>query len=112
MSKKKKLKGKKFDSQKPMMVLLPPTALTDVAKVLTFGANKYGAHNWREGIIHSRLLSATMRHVNSYINGEDLDPESGINHLAHASCNLMMLLEYINLGLGKDDRWKNGNKKK
>ena len=32
--------GKKFDSEKPKMYLLPPKATLEVAKVLTFGADK------------------------------------------------------------------------
>lgn len=91
------------------MSLLPPAGLNEVAKVLTFGANKYGAHNWRSGIQYSRLLSATMRHLNSFNSGNDLDGESGISHLAHAACNLLMLIEYQTLKLGKDDRWKDEN---
>ena len=38
--------GKKFDSDKPMMQLLPSKALVEVSKVLSFGANKYGKENW------------------------------------------------------------------
>ena len=100
------LKGKKDDQKKPMMSLLPPAGLNEVSKVLTFGANKYGAHNWRRGLTYSRLVSATMRHLNSWNSGTDIDPESGISHLAHAACNLLMLIEYEKLGLGKDDRWR------
>ena len=41
-------KGIKYDSAKPKMNLLPPKAILEVAKVLTFGAEKYGAENWKE----------------------------------------------------------------
>ena len=40
--------GKKYDGEKPQMYLLPPKAITEVAKVLTFGASKYGPDNWRK----------------------------------------------------------------
>lgn len=88
------------------MALLPPGALIEIAKVFTFGAQKYGEDNWRNGIGYRRLISASLRHINAYNAGDNLDPESGISHLAHAACNILMLLEYDNLGLGKDDRWK------
>ena len=39
--------GLKFDSEKPRMDLLPPKAISEVAKVLGFGAEKYGPENWR-----------------------------------------------------------------
>jgi hypothetical protein len=88
-----------------MMALLPPEALNEVAQVFTFGAKKYGADNWRAGLSYRRLLSATMRHVNAYNSGEDIDSESGLSHTAHAVANLLMLCEYSLLDLGEDDRW-------
>jgi hypothetical protein len=39
--------GKKYDAGKPMMELIPPHAEIELAKVLTFGAEKYGPENWR-----------------------------------------------------------------
>ena len=42
------IEGKKFDSEKPKMYLLPPKALIEVSKVLTFGAEKYDEENWRK----------------------------------------------------------------
>lgn len=89
-----------------MMALLPPEALNEVAKIFTYGCKKYGAHNWRAGLAHSRLISAAMRHLCAYNSGEDIDPESGLPHIAHAAANLLMLCEYNILDLGEDDRWK------
>ena len=88
-----------------MLALIPPVALNEVGKVFTFGATKYGADNWRGGLSYRRLISAAMRHINAYNSGEDIDPESGISHLAHANANLLMLCEFTALGLGEDDRW-------
>lgn len=86
--------GKKFDNGKPMVSLVPTAPLLEVAKVLTFGASKYDAHNWRAGINYSRLYDAVLRHLLASKEGEDQDPESGLNHLAHATCGLLFLLEY------------------
>ena len=33
-----------------------------------------------------------MRHMAAWQAGEDLDPESGRNHLGHAMCNLLQML--------------------
>ena len=88
------------------MDLLPSKALNEVARVFSFGADKYGDHNWRAGLKWSRLAGATLRHVTAWISGETNDPESGLNHLAHAACNLLMLIEYDALDLGEDDRWR------
>lgn len=98
--------GAKYDTGKPRMDLLSPIALNEIAKVLTFGAKKYDAHNWRKGIIFSRLLGACLRHVFSYLGGESKDPESGLSHLAHASCCLMFLLEFEVTRPDLDDRYK------
>lgn len=99
-------KGKKYDGGKPMVQLLSPIAMTEIAKVMTFGATKYGANNWREGIAWTRVVGAVLRHIFAWLGGQDLDPETGISHLAHASCGLMFLLEYEETRKDKDDRYK------
>lgn len=88
------MNGLKFDDGKPMMRLIPPKAEIEMAKVLTFGAAKYGVGNWQhvEGGA-TRYLDAMMRHINSYRQGEQIDAESGLNHLAHAMCCAAFLLE-------------------
>lgn len=103
--------GKKFDAGKPRMELLPRKALEEVAKVLGFGAEKYDAHNWRGGFDWSRLYGSILRHVYASLDGEDLDPESGIDHMAHAACGVMFLLEHKLAGMGTDDRYKQTTEK-
>lgn len=96
----------KHDQGKPPLHLLSTTALTEVAKVLEFGANKYAAHNWRDGFVWSRPTAAALRHILAWNDGEDLDPESGQSHLAHAMCCLMFLLEFEKTHPELDDRYK------
>lgn len=98
--------GLKFDQDKPKMDLLSAVWLEDVAQVLTYGAKKYEAHNWRKGINFSRLLGALLRHVFAFVKGEDNDPETGLSHLAHASCCLMFLSELSKTKPQFDDRYK------
>jgi hypothetical protein len=100
--------GKKHDQGKPMVSLLPSTPVLEVAKVLTFGAKKYDSHNWRAGINYSRIYDAVFRHILASKEGEEQDPESGLNHLAHAACGLLFLLEYQLSGKYTkfDDRYK------
>ena len=86
--------GKKYDGEKPQMYLLPPKAITEVAKVLTFGASKYGPENWRKlDDLQNRYSSAAMRHIFAHMDGEQLDPETELSHLAHALCCLLFKLE-------------------
>ena len=98
--------GKKHDSSKIRMDLLSPIALEEIAKVMTFGAKKYGDNNWRNGLAWSRVIGALLRHVFAFIRGEDLDPESGLSHLSHAGCCLMFLLEYTKTHPELDNRYK------
>ena len=49
------------------------------------GARKYGRHNYRViGVRGSVYYDATLRHVTAWWEGEDLDPERGINHISKA----------------------------
>lgn len=98
--------GKKDDTDKVRTELLPADALIEVAKVLTFGAKKYDPWNWKKGMNWSRLIGACFRHMFSWVTGEDKDPESGLSHLAHASCCVLFLLDYSLHSIGKDDRYK------
>lgn len=86
--------GVKYDNAKPRISLIPAVALWEESKVLTFGAQKYESHNWRKGIYYERLINAALRHLLSFSAGENLDPESGLHHLAHARCCLGFLMEY------------------
>ena len=86
--------GIKHDSKKPKMNLLPPKAIVEVAKVLTFGAQKYGPENWKElEDLQNRYLAGALRHIFAHMDGEQLDPETGLSHMAHALCCLLFKLE-------------------
>jgi len=103
-SKKQEKRFRKFDDGKTKFGLIPPRAIKAIADVLTYGANKYHAHNWCQGADWSRYIDAMQRHINAWVCGEDIDPESGHHHLAHAGCCLLFLLSYQINGIGKDDR--------
>lgn len=96
----------KYDAGKPPMELLSTIALVEIAKVMGKGKDKYGAQNWRSGLAWSRVIGAALRHISAFNAGEDLDPETGLSHLGHASCCLMFLLEYTKTHPELDDRWK------
>ena len=94
----------KHDAEKVRAGLLPAEALLEIAKVLTFGAKKYSAHNWRKGTQWSRYYDATLRHLLAWSAREKADPETGLSHLAHAGCCILFLLTHELLELGEDDR--------
>ena len=86
--------GLKYDAGKPPLSRLPREFLEQTAKVLEFGAKKYAWNNWKKGISYHRVLDAAMRHLTAFADNETIDPESGLSHLAHASCCLAFLLTY------------------
>ena len=96
----------KRDEGKTRLDLLSAEAIEELGRVLTFGATKYAAHNWRKGLAYSRVHAAAMRHLLAFARGEDRDEETGLLHTAHAMCCLMFLVEYQLLNRGVDDRWR------
>lgn len=91
---------------KNMLQLLPPLAQERIAEVFTYGSKKYSSWNWANGIEYSRLYGALQRHLTAWYKGEEIDPETGKSHLAHAGCCIMMLLETNELRKDLDDRPK------
>lgn len=87
-------KGTKLDVGKSRFDLVPVRAMTMFVAVLTFGAVKYGANNWRNLIgWRWRYVGAGLRHVFAYMGGERCDSESGFHHLSHALCCFFFILE-------------------
>jgi hypothetical protein len=83
--------GRKDDTGKTRWSLLPLAAVEIVAKVMMYGAQKYGDYNWHRLVnAAERFDEAAMRHTVAHLNGEYLDPESGLPHWAHAAASLMM----------------------
>lgn len=77
------------------MSLIPRAALDQIGQVLSFGAEKYDAHNWRKGYEWSKSYDALMRHMLAFWDGETFDPESGLPHLAHAGCHVLFMLTWL-----------------
>lgn len=86
----------KFDQGKTDWAILPIGASEEIIKVFKFGETKYSRGNYLEGngLEYSRVLNSLLRHIHAFMRGEDLDPETGISHMAHAGCNIYMLLTY------------------
>jgi hypothetical protein len=69
-------------------------ALWQVAAVGTYGAHKYSENGWLQvpsGI--KRYSDAHLRHSLRRWVGEDVDPETGLMHLAHEAWNALAVLE-------------------
>ncbi len=85
--------GKKHDKGKLDWALLPIPSMRQVVAVLMHGERTYGRDNWKKlRGKRVRYYNATMRHLTSWFDGEELDPDSGLPHLAHAICSCLFLL--------------------
>lgn len=87
-------KAERYNKGKPRIGLLPPELMIEVAKVMTFGAEKYSDDNWKKGLSDECCLSSCLRHITAYMAGKEFDKESGLPHLAHAACNLAFMLHF------------------
>lgn len=83
-----------------------PLANEAKCKAAMFGAAKYNRNNWRKGLPVSNFVNSALRHLQSFMNGETLDPESGINHLGHVLWNVEKALEFSLTKPELDDRFK------
>jgi hypothetical protein len=85
--------GAKGDAGKPRMDLLPMEALVEVAKVMTYGAEKYTENGWRavpEG--DKRYKAALLRHM-AKEEQEEYDSDTNLSHIAHEACNALFRLQ-------------------
>lgn len=97
-------KGLRYNDGKPKVDLIPPRWVFVLAEVLTQGAEKYDLRNWEQGMDWGHCYAGAMRHLLRFWSCQEIDPESGLNHLAHAAWNCLALLTYYEEGLGTDSR--------
>jgi hypothetical protein len=89
--------------------LIPVEALATVAQLYAKGAEKYEAHNWRRGYEWSKSYDALQRHANAFWNGEDLDPEMQLPHMASVVFHALTLITFMQEQPGFDDRFSTLN---
>lgn len=88
--------GFKFNAGKTPVSLIPWEGLDAEARALAHGVQKYGCWNHLFFRPFNEMIDGTLRHIiEGWMNGEDLDPESGVSHLGHARANLSILLARI-----------------
>ena len=85
----------RFNYGKPELVYILdfPTAITEVAEVASYGANKYSRHNWKRGLKVRDVASSMLRHLVAFMNGDDIDDESGLRHTGAIAWNALVLAE-------------------
>lgn len=91
--------------QKPQLQLIPPVFNIAVAGALALGAEKYGVANWRNNNVQAMTyIGAMRRHIDAYLDGQDIDPESGVSHLAHVAACCAITLDAAASGTLVDNR--------
>lgn len=90
---------------KAPMSTVSAAVLAEVGVAMLEGASKYGRHNYRAaGVRGSVYYDATMRHLMSWWEGEDTDPDSGMSHVTKAITSLVVLRDAMIQGMCTDDR--------
>ena len=86
---------------------MPAPVLMECGLVKLHGDLKYGRYNWRDaGVRASVYYDACMRHLMAWWEGEDIDPDSGEHHIAHAITGLSVLRDAQMQSNCTDDRPK------
>jgi hypothetical protein len=92
-------------TQKAPMSTVSAPVMAEIGVAMLEGACKYGRHNYRAvGVRASVYYDATMRHLMSWWEGEDVDPDSGMSHVTKAITSLVVLRDAMIRGLVRDDR--------
>lgn len=99
----------RMGAAKPSLDKIPTPPLFQVGAVMETGAAKYGPYNWRQtNVPYSTYYNGALRHLMAAWDGQDLDPETGIEHLAHAAAGLLIILDAKLHGTLVDDRYTPG----
>lgn len=84
--------------------LVPPQPMWEVARVYGYGSTKYAPRNWERGYDWTKSIDALERHLSLFKQGQDIDDESGLHHLAHAVFHCLALIEWGRTHPELDDR--------
>lgn len=77
---------------KPPLHTIPPYVQFEVAMAMFEGSWKYRGYNWRKiSVRYSRYYDPARRHLDAWLEGEDIDPDSGLSHITKAISCLVVL---------------------
>lgn len=95
----------KIGSGKLPLHLWPTTATVAGTVGLLNGALKYGSQNWRAGGVRTSIyIDALLRHAFAYYEGEDVDPDDGVEHESAMLACLAIIVDAKAQGMLIDDR--------
>ena len=97
--------GGEKGSKPAQLGAVDPASLLELASVAGMGSSKYARYNFCKGVDWSLFFDAMMRHSLAFWGGEDVDPESGLPHMAHAAWHACALLTMMRRHRDLDDRF-------
>lgn len=110
----KAIEGRKkqtYDSIPPSFMKLmlgmrfPNILINEIASAMAEGHAKYGKMNWREDKIELMdYYNASLRHYLAWEGGEEIDPDSGLNHITKIISGLCVVYDSMYANFYKDDR--------
>lgn len=84
---------------------IPCRVLAEIGLALLEGARKYARHNYRiAGVRASVYYDASLRHLMSWWEGENIDPDSDLSHITKAIAGLIVLRDSMLENNWNDDR--------
>jgi len=85
---------------------VPMNVIAEVGLGMMEGGCKYGTHNYRAvGVRASTYVDAVWRHLFlQWWEGENIDQESGLNHVSKAIASLVVLRDSMMMNNWVDDR--------
>lgn len=93
-----------IDKDTPFHVM-PWRIILEIALGMMEGGRKYGRHNYRAvGVRATVYYDATTRHLGDFIEGTNVDRDSGLSHLTKALSSSQVLLDCMVMGNWIDDR--------
>jgi len=98
--------GSRNNSDKLQWSLIDFPSLEPAVRVMEFGAKKYGKYNWKKGLKTTEICESMLRHIFAYLDGEDIDKESGLPIEGHILCNAMFLAYMMKHKSELDNRYK------
>lgn len=99
--------AKHYSTGKPgLQYVLGMYGLEEVAKVGDWATeHKYERWNYRKGLPWMELCGSCARHLSDFIKGLDKDKETGLHPIAHLVFDGLMILDYVFMKKGTDDRF-------
>ena len=89
-------KGLRYNEGKPKWSLVEFNSLIPLVKVMEYGEKKYSRDNWKKGLDSAEILESLSRHLFALMQGDEIDNESGCEHIGHIMANAMFYSYFKN----------------